>query len=282
LEDRVIIVTGASRGIGYAIARRLAWEGARVVVAAKSVTENPQLPGTIQQTVSDIESAGGQALGVACNVRHESELQALVDATLAKWGRIDGLINNAGAIWIEPIERTPAKRLDLVHEVNYRAPYLLSRLVLPHMLAGGWGHILNMSPPLDPAVIGGKIAYIVSKFNMTMLTFGLAQELRQQGANIAVNSLWPKTLIESLATINWQMGEPKDWRKADIMADATATIFAQEPRDYSGGALIDEDVLRERAGMTDFSHYNVVPGGQPVDLEWETFAAVIEKMKQSS
>ncbi len=280
LTDRVIIITGASRGIGYYTALALAKEGARIVVAAKSTVENPKLPGTVQQTVADIEAAGGEALGLPCDVREEAELEDLVQRTLARFERIDGLINNAGAIWVQPIEDTPAKRFDLVHEVNYRAPYLLSRLVIPHMRRGGWGHILNMSPPIDTSAIGGKIAYMNSKFNMTGLTYGLASELSKAGEPIAVNSLWPKTLIESLATINWQMGGPADWRKADIMADATVAIFQQKPADYSGRALIDEEVLRETRGMSDFSQYNVLPDGQPVDLSWDSFDAIIEKMRR--
>ena len=279
LKGWVIIITGASRGIGYHTALRLAREGARIVVAAKSTVENPKLPGTVQQTVADIEALGGEALGIPCDVRQEEELEDLVQRTLAKWERIDGLINNAGAIWVEPIENTPAKRFDLVHDVNYRAPYLLSHLVVPHMIRGGRGHIINMSPPLDPEAIGGKIAYINSKFNMTMLTMGLSQELRKKEAPVAVNSLWPKTLIESLATINWNMGSPKDWRTADIMADAVAAIFHQPPGEYSGQALIDEDVLRECAGLSDFARYNVVPDGKPVNLDWATFAHIIEQMR---
>lgn len=279
LQDRVIIITGASRGIGYHTALRLAGQGARIVVAAKSTVENPKIPGTVGQTVADIEAAGGQALGIPCDVRSEAELEDLVQQTLARWERVDGLINNAGAIWVDNIENTPAKRFDLVHEVNYRAPYLLSRLVIPHMKRGGWGHIINMSPPLDPTAIGGKIAYMNSKFNMTGLTFGLAQELQKEKAPIAVNSLWPKTLIESLATINWGMGGPRDWRKASIMADAVAAIFQQTPAKYSGQALIDEDVLRETQGTTDFSPYNVVPDGEPVELTWTTFSHIIEQMR---
>lgn len=276
----MIIITGASRGIGYHSALALAEQGAKIVVAAKSTVENPKLPGTVQQTVADIEAAGGEALGLPCDVREEAELEDLVQRTLARFERIDGLINNAGAIWVQPIEATPAKRLDLVHDVNYRAPYLLSRLVLPHMRRGGWGHIINMSPPIDTGAIGGKIAYMNSKFNMTGLSYGLAAELKKEQANVGVNSLWPKTLIESLATINWSMGAPKDWRKASIMADAVTAIFQQPPAEYTGQALIDEGVLRETRGITDFSLYNVVPDGQPVELTWATFDAIIEQMQR--
>ena len=277
LKDRVVIVTGASRGIGKAVALKLAAQGARVVAAAKTTHPNPRLPGTIGKTIEEIEASGGQGMAVKCNVRHARELESLVQVTMDTYGRIDGLVNNAGAIWVEPLENTPEKRFDLVMEVNFKAPYLLSRLVVPHMEKNGWGHIINMSPPVELDVIGGKIAYICSKFNMTMLSLGLAQEL--QGKNVAANSLWPRTLVESLATINWGMGKPGDWRKADIMADAAVTIFQQKPSEYTGQALIDEDVLRERGGVTDFSIYNVVPDGEPKTLDWKTLEGVIVEMR---
>ncbi len=276
LKDRVAIITGASRGIGLATALRLAREGVKIVVAAKTTQPNPRLPGTIQETVDAVRAAGSEALGVKCNVRHIPELEKLVDETITAFGRIDMLINNAGAIWVEAIEDTPEKRFDLVMEVNFKAPFFLSQLCVPHMKRQGWGHIVNMSPPIAPSDAIGKIAYMASKFDMTLLSIGLAGELKDSG--VAVNSLWPKTLVESLATINWGMGEPKDWRKADVLADAAAVIVSQDPRTYSGQALIDEDVLRERGGVTDFSKYNVVPGGNPVNLDWKELDSVLKKM----
>ncbi len=266
LKDRVIIITGASRGIGKAAALRLAAEGAHIVVAAKTTYPNPRLPGTIQETVDEIKAQGGDALGVKCNVRHLDHLRNLVATTRKHYGRIDGLVNNAGAIWLELIGATPEKRLDLVHEVNYKAPFLLCQMVIPYMKENGWGHIVNMSPPIDSSLLGGRIAYLSSKFSMTFLTLGLAQELKKEP--IAINSLWPKTLVESLATKNWGMGRPEEWRKADILADALLWIMRQNPQNYSGGQLIDEDVLRKLAGLTDFSSYNCLPGGQPRILEW--------------
>lgn len=276
LKDRVAIITGASRGIGLATALRLARAGVKIVVAAKTTHPNPKLPGTIQETVAAVQAAGSEALGVKCNVRHYSELENLVAETLKAFGRIDYLINNAGAIWIEPIENTPEKRFDLVMDVNFKAPFLLSQLCVPHMKERGFGHIVNMSPPIVPEDAAGKIAYMASKFDMTLLTHGLGAELK--GSGVAVNSLWPRTLVESLATKNWGMGEPKDWRKADVLADAVAVIFAQDPNEYTARALIDEDVLRERGGVTDFSVYNVVPDGKPVDLNWKEMETIFKQM----
>lgn len=265
LKDRTIIITGASRGIGKTMALTFARAGARIVAAAKTTRENPRLPGTIHSTVQEIEAEGGIAMAISCNVRHMSELKNLVDKTLETYGRIDGLVNNAGAIWLQPIEETPEKRFDLVHEVNFKAPFMLSQLCLPHLQKQG-GHIINMSPPIEPDLAGGKIAYMASKFNMTLLTIGLGNELK--GKNVACNSLWPKTLVESLATINWGMGKPEDWRKADIMADAALLILQQNPNTFTGQALIDEDILREIGNISDFTKYNVVPEGNPKLLDW--------------
>jgi NAD(P)-dependent dehydrogenase (short-subunit alcohol dehydrogenase family) len=280
LKDKVAIITGASRGIGLATALRLAREGVHIVAAAKTTTPNPRLPGTIQETVAAVEAQGVRALGVKCNVRHVAELEKLVQETIDTFGRIDILINNAGAIWVEPIEDTPEKRFDLVMDVNFKAPFFLSQLCLPRMIENGWGHIVNMSPPVAPEDAKGKIAYMSSKFNMTLLTHGLAGELK--GKPVGVNSLWPKTLVESLATKNWGMGQPKDWRKADVLADAVAVILGQDPATYTGQALIDEDVLRERGGVTDFSVYNVVPDGQPVNLDWDALQDVLQQMKSQA
>ncbi len=277
LKGKTAIITGASRGIGKITALRLAREGVNVVVAAKTTKENPRLPGTIQTTVDEIKKIGGNAHAVKCNVRHIPELDSLVNETIKVFGRIDILINNAGAIWLEPIENTPEKRFDLVMEVNFKAPFFLSQLCLPHMKKNSWGHIVNMSPPVDPTDAAGKIAYMCSKFNMTLLAHGLGEELK--GSGVACNALWPRTLVESLATINWGMGSPKDWRKADIMADAAAVIVQQDPKTFTGQALIDEDVLREKGGVKDFSIYNVVPDGSPRILDWKVLSKEIQMMR---
>jgi citronellol/citronellal dehydrogenase len=266
LNDKVAIVTGASRGIGRCIAVKLAKEGAKVVLAAKSVTPDPRLPGTLGEVAKEIEAFGGQALAVRTNVREAEDIEKLVAETLKTFGRIDILINNAGALWWQPVSQTPAKRYDLVMEVNVRAAFLCAHAVLPTMQQQKWGHIINMSPPVDFRVIPGKTAYFLSKFGMTMMVYGLAGEVKQD--NIAVNALWPATIIESLASINFQLGDPSQWRKPEIVADAVLAIVSKEPNTSTGQALIDEDVLRAD-GVTDFGQYSCVPGTNPPPLRWD-------------
>ena len=186
LQDKVAIVTGASRGIGRAVALGLAREGCAVVVAARSETSTEKLPGTIHEVVREIEAAGGRALAVPCDVRDEAQIEAVAARTLERFGHIDILVNNAGALWWRPLIETPAKRFDLVMGVNARAAFLCCRAVVPAMKASRWGHIINMSPPMDLALVPGRIAYALGKLGMTMLSLGLAEELR--GDNIAVNS----------------------------------------------------------------------------------------------
>ncbi|MFQ3611086.1 MAG: NAD(P)-dependent oxidoreductase [Fimbriimonadales bacterium] len=266
LSGRVAIITGASRGIGRAIALRLAREGVAVVIAAKTAEPDPRLPGTIYTVAEEVEALGGRALPIQVDVRDDNAIQQMVEQTLQTFGRVDILVNNAGALWWYPVLETPMKRYDLVMGVNLRASFACSHAVLPHMIEQGWGHILMMSPPVDLKVLPGKVAYMISKFGMTMLALGLAEEVRQQ--NVAVNALWPRTLIESQATIAWGLGTPSQWRKADIMADAVYEIVRREPATYTGQALIDEDVLRA-AGVTDFSIYNCTPDGEPMEIIWE-------------
>jgi citronellol/citronellal dehydrogenase len=214
----------------------------------------------------EVAALGGRALPLQVDVRDENALQRMVDATLETFGRIDILVNNAGALWWYPVLETPPKRFDLVMQVNLRASFVASQLVLPTMIQQRWGHIINMSPPIDLSVLPGKVAYMISKFGMTMLALGLAEEVREH--NIAVNALWPRTLIESQATIAWGLGTPKQWRKADIMADAVYELVRREPHTCTGKAWIDEDLLRE-AGITDFSVYNCTPDGEPMEIIWE-------------
>jgi len=265
LAGRVAIITGASRGIGRAVALKLAKEGAAVVIAAKTAEPDPRLPGTIYTVAQEVEALGGRALPLRVDVRDENALQMMVDKTLETFGRVDILVNNAGALWWYPVVETPPKRFDLVIQVNLRASFIASHLVLPHMIAQRWGHIITMSPPIDLSVLPGKVAYMISKFGMTMLALGLAEEVREH--NVAVNALWPRTLIESQATIAWGLGTPKQWRKADIMADAVYEIVRREPHTCTGNAFIDEEVLRE-AGVTDFSIYNCTPDGEPLGIVW--------------
>jgi citronellol/citronellal dehydrogenase len=272
LNGRVAIITGASRGIGRELALGLAKQGCDIVIAAKSTTATEKLPGSIFEVAAEVEALGARALPVQVDVRDAEQIEAMVARTVEQFGRVDLLINNAGALWWQPLLETPAKRFDLVMSVNVRAAFLACRAVLPHMLQRQWGHILNMSPPLDLKMVPGRIAYCVSKFGMTLLTHGLAEELR--AANIAVNSLWPVTIIESQASINWGLGTPAQWRKPDILVDCVLRLAQKEPKELTGRALLDEDFLRAE-GVTDFSAYACVPGSQPGRIAWEQQAGKV-------
>ncbi len=253
LAGRVAVVTGASRGIGKSLALRLAHEGAAVTVAAKSEQSTERLPGSIHETVEAIRAAGGRALAVAADVRDEGSLRNVIERTVAEFGRLDILVNNAGAIWAQPILETPPKRFDLMMGINVRAAYIASYYALPHMRKQRWGHILNMCPRLSNAPSPGKVAYMISKLGMARLAIGLAAE--HQADNIAANSLWPRTIIESQASINWGMADRSQWRTPEILCDASLAIFAQEPRACTGRQWIDEEALTELAGITNFDHY---------------------------
>jgi citronellol/citronellal dehydrogenase len=265
LHDRVAVITGASRGIGRALALGLAGAGCRIVVAAKSTTSTDKLPGSIHTVAAEVEALGGQALPVQVDVRDEGQIEAMAERARERFGRIDILVNNAGALWWQPLLDTPARRFDLVVGVNARAAFLCSRAVLPTMIAQRFGHIINMSPPLDLALVPGRIAYGISKLGMTLLTCGLAEEVRPH--NIAVNSLWPVTIIESQASINWGLGTRADWRKPDILVDCVLRLVQKEPAALSGQALLDEDFLRSE-GVTDFDPYACVPGSRPQRISW--------------
>ncbi len=260
LSGKVAIVTGASRGIGRCVALALASAGADIVVASRSERSRELLPGSIHETAAEIEALGRRALAVRTNVRKADEIEAMVARAADEMGRIDILIHNAGALWWETVGNTPIKRFDLVVDVNARAAFVAARAVLPHMEQAGGGHIVVYSPPIDIAMAGGKVAYCISKFGMTLLAHGMAEEVRHLG--VSVNALWPATLIESQATINHGLGTPAQWRKPDILADATLAILARRADELSGQALIDEDVLRA-AGTDDLGSYSCVPGSQP-------------------
>jgi citronellol/citronellal dehydrogenase len=265
MAGKVAIITGASRGIGRALALGLAREGCHVVIAAKSTESTEKLPGSIFSVAQEVEALGAQALPVQVDVRDEKQIEALVARTLERFGRIDVLVNNAGALWWQPLLDTPARRFDLVMGVNARAACLCARAVLPAMIERKGGHIINMSPPLDLRMVPGRIAYSISKLGMTLLTFGLAEEVRPH--NIAVNSLWPVTIIESQASINWNLGSRDQWRKPDILVDSVLRLVRKEPGELTGQSLLDEDFLRAE-GMTDFDSYACVPGSNPSRLTW--------------
>ena len=267
IQGRVAIVTGASRGIGRAIALGLARHGCDIVVAAKSTQSTDRLPGSIYTVASEVEALGARALPIPVDVREETQIETMAARTLERFGRIDILINNAGALWWQPVLETPAKRFDLVMGVNARAAFLCCRAVLPHMTERKWGHIINMSPPIDLQVVPGRVAYFISKFGMTLLTAGLAEEARP--ANIAVNSLWPVTIIESQASLNWGLGRRDMWRTPEILVDCVLRLVRKEPSAITGQALLDEDFLRAE-GISDFSRYACVPGTNPPRLSWFT------------
>ncbi|MCA9661836.1 MAG: SDR family oxidoreductase [Myxococcales bacterium] len=260
LAGKVALITGASRGIGRVMALTLAREGAKIVVAAKSEVERPNLPGSIHTVAAEVEAAGGDALAVKVDVRDPDQIKAMVAKTIERFGRLDVLINNAGALWWMDVADTPVGRFDLMHQVNVRASFLASQAALPHLEAAGGGHIIVCSPPIELAGMGGKVGYLISKYGMTMLAHGLAEEVRSK--NIAINALWPVTLIESQATINFRIGGPKQWRKAEILADAALEIVTTPPKELSGEALLDEDLLRSR-GWDDFTRYRCDPDHEP-------------------
>ncbi len=260
LHERVVFITGASRGIGRAIALRCARDGARVVLAAKTVDPHPTLPGTILSVADEVRAAGGEALPVQLDVRDADAIEAAVAKTVETFGRIDALVNNAGAIWLAPVPATPPKRFDLMNQINYRATFLCTRACLPHLERSDNPHVLNMSPPLDldPGWFEGKVAYTISKFSMSMCTLGMAAEFRPKG--IAVNSLWPRTIIdtEALRMVGGRnLGV--HGRKPEIMADAAYAILTSPAREVTGRFFIDEEALAELAGVTDFEPYAVDP-----------------------
>lgn len=261
LKNRTAFITGASRGIGRAIALRLAKEGANIVIAAKSTEENPKLGGTIFSVAEEVAAAGGKALPVACDIRHEDQIMAAVAQAAEAFGGIDILINNASAISLTPTEQTEAKRYDLMHDINVRGTFFVSKCCIPYLKKGANPHILNLSPPInmDKKWFAGHLAYTMSKYNMSMIAFGLSEELKKY--KIAANTLWPRTTIATAAVQNLLGGEAlmKMSRTPEIIADAAYYILAKPSESCTGNFFIDEDVLAKE-GITDLAHYSVVPG----------------------
>lgn len=261
-QQRTIFITGASRGIGKAIALQLASKGANIVIAAKSVEEDPRLGGTIYSAAEEVEAAGGKALAVQVDIREETQIAQAVEKAVATFGGIDVLINNASAIQLTNTEQTPAKRFDLMYDINVRGTFLVTQHCIPHLKKGKQPHILTLSPPvnLDPKWFGPHVAYTISKYNMSMLAMGWAAELAPY--QIASNALWPATTIATAAVKNLLGGEAliNRSRTPDILADAVEYIL-QQPATYTGQTLIDEAVLQQ-AGITSFDKYAVVPGGK--------------------
>lgn len=256
---KVAFVTGASRGIGKACAHRFAQEGYDIVVAAKTTEPHPKLPGTIFTAATEIERHGTTVLPVRCDVTDLQSVQDAARVTLDTFGRVDVVINNAGALWWKTMEDTPMKRFDLMMNVNVRGAFAVTREFLPAMKEQASGHVILMSPPIHMEMLPGHIGYCISKFGMTMIAHGLPREYGEY--NIRASALWPKTLIESHATINFNLGDPSKWRKADILADAAVEIV-RHPELSDGEALIDEEFLRA-VGYKDFEKYLCVAGGDP-------------------
>jgi len=258
LKGKVLFVTGASRGIGLAIALRAARDGARIAIAAKTTEPHPKLPGTIHSAAGEIRQAGGEALPIQCDIRYAEQVDSAVERTVAEFGGIDILVNNASAISQTLTLDTPVKIFDLMNQINYRGAWLASRACLPHLLRAGTPHILNLAPPLnlDPRWFGPHTAYTIAKYNMSLIVLGLAEELK---GRVAVNALWPQTTIATAAI--WNLGGRdliKHCRKPEIMADAAHAILTKG-LDFSGRFLIDEQVLRGE-GIEDFGAYACAPG----------------------
>ncbi len=264
LHGKTILITGASRGIGREIALRCAADGANLILGAKTLEPDPRLPGTLLSVAKEVEEAGGKALPIKVDVRDEEQVRALVQSGAQKFGGIDALINNAGAIFLSDTLQTPMKRFDLMHQVNVRAVFMCSQACLPYLKQSSSAHIINLSPPfsLDPKWYVPHLAYSLSKYGMTLCTLGMAAEFRAQG--ISVNSLWPKKIIGTAAT-KMLLGDKGMLaaRVPAIMADAAYAILTTEPAKLTGQTLIDEDFLISR-GVKDFERYDAQPGVEPL------------------
>jgi citronellol/citronellal dehydrogenase len=260
LKGKTLFITGASRGIGLAIALRAARDGANVTVAAKTDTPHPKLPGTIHSAAEEIEKAGGHALPLMVDVREEAAVHAALEATVTRFGGLDIVVNNASAISLTPTTVTDMKRFDLMHQINARGTFMVSKHAIPHLEKSSNPHILMLSPPLDMSEkwFARHTAYSMAKFGMSMVVLGLAGELRSKG--IAVNALWPRTTIATSAIQNLLGGDSimRMSRTTDIIADAAAAIFQKPAKSFTGQFLIDDTFLAGE-GVTDFDKYRVDP-----------------------
>jgi citronellol/citronellal dehydrogenase len=265
LRDKTLFITGASRGIGLAIAKRAAQDGARIAIAAKSVAENPKIPGTIYSAAAEIEAAGGKALALPCDIRFDDQVEAALAKTVETFGGVDILINNASAIDLRGIDLLDMKRFDLMHQINARGTYLCAKFALPYLRKAENPHILTLSPPLDmnPKWFSPNLAYTMAKYGMSLVTLGLARDLARDG--VAVNSLWPETAIATAAVANLLGGDEvvKRARKPEIVADAAHAILTRPSRDCTGNFFIDVRVLAEE-GVSDFTPYSVDPAQDAV------------------
>ena len=263
LKGKTLFITGASRGIGKAIALRAAKDGANIAIAAKTTRTHPKLPGTIYTAAEEIEAAGGKALPCVVDIRFEDQVEAAVAKTVETFGRIDILVNNASAILLADTLSTPMKRYDLMHQVNTRGTFLCSQKCIPHLEQAENPHILNLSPPLNMEAkwFAPHVAYTMAKFGMSMCVLGMAEELKSRG--IAVNALWPRTTIATAAVKNLLGGEEmvRASRKPEIMADAAHAILTKPSRECTGNFFVDDAVLKAE-GISDFSGYAVDPDAE--------------------
>jgi citronellol/citronellal dehydrogenase len=266
LTGKTLFITGASRGIGLAIALKAARDGANVAIAAKTETPHPKLPGTIYSAAQDIEKAGGKALPLVVDVREEVAVKRALDATAEKFGGIDIVVNNASAIQLTPVQQTDMRRFDLMHQINSRGTFMVSKYAIPHLLKAPDPHILMLSPPLDMKEkwFAPATAYAMAKFGMSLVVLGLAGELR---GKVAVNALWPRTTIATAAVKNIVGGDTimRRSRTPEILADAAYAIF-HKPKTFSGNFLIDDSFLAGE-GVTDFDRYRAV-AGEPLQVDF--------------
>ncbi|MBX3472742.1 MAG: SDR family oxidoreductase [Planctomycetes bacterium] len=274
LQDKVVLITGASRGVGEACALACAREGAHLALAAKTVEPNAKLPGTLLDVKARVEALGRRAIAIQTDVRFEEQVDAMVEETVRTFGRLDALINNAGAISWGSVADWTAKRFDLVVGVNVRAAFLASRAAIPHLRKQG-GHVVMMSPPVNPKAAAGKAPYLTSKIGMTLL----AQAIDEEEENVHACALWPVTAVKTAATVNLGMAGDDQMRTPEVLADATLELLAQDPTKARFRAWLDEEVLRELAGVTDLGRYDCVPGSTPeplsiglVDPDWRRSA----------
>ena len=260
LKDKVIFISGGSRGIGLAMAKKAASDGAKIVIAAKTTEPHPKLPGTIFTAADEIVQAGGDALPVVCDIRDEDNVRDVINQAVEHFGGIDICINNASAIQLTNVTDTAMKRYDLMHQINGRGTYMVSKYCLPHLKKSENPHILNLSPPLDMSAkwFAGTVAYTMAKYTMSMCVLGMAEEFKEFG--IAVNALWPRTAIATAAVQNHLGGDEimRLSRNVDIMADASYEILIKDAKSFTGNFCIDDLVLHS-AGITDFTKYADVP-----------------------
>lgn len=263
LSGKTLFITGASRGIGLAIALRTAQDGANITIAAKTAEPHPKLPGTIYTAAEEIEKAGGNALPLVVDIRDENRVAEAVAKTVETFGGIDILVNNASAIHLSKTVETPMKRYDLMHSINTRGTFVCSQACIPHLKNASNPHILNLSPPLNMEAkwFAPHVAYTMAKFGMSMCVLGMAEEFKPDG--IAVNALWPRTVIATAAVQNLLGGDEimKRSRTPEIMGDAAYAILTKPSREFTGNFCIDEELLRSE-GVTDFAKYQVTPGAE--------------------